>query len=504
MFSRVQKIARDHPLATVLGLAVLIRIPAVIWSKGFIHSDDHFDTVMIAYDWIINGMWGPDGYMEWRAEPASQIGRFPLYVLLLWAVMKVYWAAGVRELAGMMYTIRLLHALVSLVPVWGIFVVVKRVTGEWQWAFWGAVAVAFHFAMPFLGVRNLIEMVGGSIWLGALALVYIYRDSEEDRWLVLAGIVSGLAWMIRFQMAFAIIPVPFLLWWEHRRFRAAVIYSIGVGVMLVVSGLVDLGLLGRFAGSTITNLTINAGLGAVYETVTGMYVGLLLLFLVPPVSFVLVWLMLRRSFWKRHVTLVGSSVAFVLFHSLHANQQERFLFPILPAFFLMAALALWRKYRDDGYILKRQGVWKGLVVGSLAINVVLLAILTPAYGHKGMVESALYIRERDPSATVLFLQPEVRSFYPRAYGGEAITGFWVRNWEWLEGIRQKTRPADFDYVVVFPGSGESVERYVDSAQTVVGSMAMERVIEPSFYDWLLYKMNPKHNQSYEAWIYRVE
>ena len=38
-------------LLVVLVCALLVRLVAAIWSQGYIHSDDHFDTIGVAYEW---------------------------------------------------------------------------------------------------------------------------------------------------------------------------------------------------------------------------------------------------------------------------------------------------------------------------------------------------------------------------------------------------------------------------------------------------------------------
>ena len=123
---------------------------AVIFSQGFIHSDDHFDTISVAWDWLHGGLWGEDGNLRWKHEPAETIGRFPLYTLFLLAQMKICHWAGISSLSVMMYFIRLVHALISLLPVWAAFRIVKMSTNSNRWAAIAGLTIAFHFAFPFL------------------------------------------------------------------------------------------------------------------------------------------------------------------------------------------------------------------------------------------------------------------------------------------------------------------------------------------------------------------
>jgi len=501
--SRAYQWVRENPLAFVILVAVAVRIPAILWSKGFIHSDDHYDTVMIAYDWLINGFWGENGFLRWRGQPSETIGRFPLYNLSLWAVMASLKSIGVHSLDSMMYVVRSLHSLLSLAPVLAAFKIVQWTSKSWKWAVLAGLMAALNFGMPFLGVRNLIEVVGGNVWILALLAAYKWKDSPHWKWLFLAGVLSGLAWMIRFQVAFAVMAVPVVLWFDSKSFRPAVQFSLGVALMLLLSGVADLLLLGRFAGSTITNITMNFGLPPLYKTIPLLYPALLLLFLVLPFSPVLGKVMFRRSLIRNHRLLWFTSMFFVLSHSLMANQQERFVFPIVPAFLVLAALALWHKYQDDGYILKSRPLLRGLVSVTLAFNLALLAFFTPAYGHRGLIEPILSVRDVDPDADVLFIQPGLRKYIPMAYAGEKMHRFYVRQWSDLQRVRESSADA-FEFVVLYPPEASRLSEFMDSASSVVGPLNPEFEVTPSSYDWLLNALNGKHNPDYAAYVYRPQ
>lgn len=494
---------KKHPLATVILAALAVRLVAVLWSQGFIHSDDQFDSISVAWDWLHGGLWGQDGFLRWKHMPSTTIGRFPLYTLSLLGIMKLYKALGGDSLNTMMYGIRLSHALISLLPVWVTFRVTKMVTGSDRWAMFGGLAVAFHFAFPFLGVRNLIEVVGGNIWILAILLLYLYQKDKQTRWLYLAGLVSGLAWMIRFQLAFAVIPVPFVLWYEERRIKPAVHYSLAVTAMLLASGFMDLGLLGRFAGSTLKNLSMNTGLDALYYTIPLMYPALLLLLFVPPFSVVAFWQAGRPSFWLKHKLLVFSSAFFVLGHWLHSNQQERFIFPILPAFALILVLALWYRYQNKGYILKSRRLMYWLAGTSLVINFALLAFLSVAFGHEGMIVPLKYFEREDPTARVMIVQPNVPRWMPIEYGGKRLKHVYIRDWKDLKAFDKGTPAGDvFDYCIIYPKREKLLQASIDSVEVRFGKLEPMFQVAPSYYDELLHLANPNHNDNFAAYVYR--
>ncbi|MEW6051661.1 MAG: glycosyltransferase family 39 protein [Candidatus Zixiibacteriota bacterium] len=501
----MKQFARSHPLLCVLSVAALVRLCSVLWSKGFVHSDDYYDTVTVAYNWLVNGFWGSNGFLTWNSFSSETVGRFPLYTLFLWLIMKLFQLFGSDSLNTMMYGIRAAHAAISLLPVWAVWRITRQVTGRDSWAVTGGLMVALQFAMPFLGVRNLIEMVGGNVWIVVFVFLYRHQTEARGRLLLYAGLVSGLAWMLRFQIAFAVIPIPFVLWFEARKLRPAVLYSSGVAVMLLFSVVADYYLLGRFAGSTINNLIINVGQAPLYKTIPFLYPALLLLLLVPPFSLAATWAMFNKRFFVRHRALVISFLVFLIWHMATANQQERFILPMLPVFLLMAILALWERFLCKGEITANPRTFTRICVISSAINLGLLVPVSLAYGHRGLIESVLSVRKLKPEAHVLFVQPDMRPHVPIAFADRRSKAWFVRDWAELPRLSDEALAnGPVDYVVIFPTDGRPLEATLDSVAAHLGPMTQVTHITASYYDQLLYRLNPKHNDSFEAYIFRPE
>jgi uncharacterized membrane protein len=503
ILNKVRAFILTHPLATVVIAASLFRLLAVIWSKGFIHNDDHFETVVISQDWLTSGLFGTDGLLHWLRQPASDITRFPLYTLFVYAIMKAETWLGIQSLDSMMYGVRLAHALISMLPVIFTYKTVKLVTRDDRWAVIGGLFAGLHFAAPFLGVRNLIEVVGGELWLVSLYAFYQYAYDKKIRWLYLAGVITGLAWMIRFQIAFAALPIPFVLWYDTRKLTPAIHYGVAVAIMILLAWTADFILLGRFAGSSLMLFNYHALYDTMYHTIPGLYIVVLLGLFIPPMSFILVWLAGRPSFVRKHRLIVFSTLSFVLFHWFLRNQQERFLFPMLPAFILIFTLALWDRWNTKKYILARRGLFRGLAGVTLAMNAVLLIVLVFSYGHRGLIEPVLRLSKTYPSTRVLYLHPNMRGWVPVQYGPSTMNNVEIRNWdEWKEYRAQSETVDPPDYFVIHPFRTDSLAACVDSAQAVFGPLTPAFRVRPSPYDRLLHTLNPRHNPSYEGWVYR--
>lgn len=502
----MKRLIENHPLGAVLLAAALLRLLAVVFSKGYMASDDHFETVAVAYDWLQNGFWGPDGLMHWKGRPAHKLSRFPLYTPVLYLNMKLAVVlTGQQSLDSIMYVVRATHALFSLLGVWAVYAVTRRVTLSVSWAAAAGLTVAAHFALPFLSVRNLIEMVGGLVWIISLWAYYRWRDDHHDRWLIVSALLAVVAWMCRFQMIFAIAFVPPAVWFGNRRVRPAVVYSLAVVAGLLAAGIVEWILVGQPFGTTLAHIRQGLTEGAVYRTSMFVYLGVIAGFFIPPLALLILYASARRSFWSQHRVLVFSTAGFVVVHSLMASRQERYMIPMVPVLCLIAVLALRQYIVDNGWLVRKQGLFKAVVASSLAINFVLLPLFTFNYGHRGMVEPLVTIESLgDTRPAVLFFTPDRYRNFPIQYGGfEPIVRQYV--WEWKELQPRLTDPAApirYDFVLLYPPDSTQLSVYLDSLRPFLGELEPAFYERPSLMDLVLHKLNPRHNRTNDVWVYR--
>jgi len=503
---RLVSYCREHPLLVVMVAAILLRTLAVIFSKGFMASDDQYETVDVAYNWLRTGLWSKEGLLTWGGTVTRDVARFPLYTLFLYAIMKIYYLFGVTSLDTIMYGVRASHAVLSLVSVYCVFRIVELVTRSKYWALIAGLVTAVHLAMPFLSVRNLIEMVGGHFWILSLLLLYRYKRNGNTAELVLAGLVTGLAWMIRFEIAFAVLPIPFVLWYESRRLKEAMVYSSAVLVMLLISGAADYCLFGSFADSSVNHIRQVLTDSPPYETSILIYAAVLLVFFLPPISPVLFYLSGRKRFWVRHRLLFLSLLCFVVAHTLSPSRQERYMIPIVSALIVLLILALWHHWQERGYFYRRQRLFYSLAGIAAGINIALLFPLTLNYGHKGVVEPLVRIERMatQPRPAVMFVSPEGGRIYPFYYAGfKLIRRALVYQWSDLERFENTRHPQPgFDFFILYPPSERDLPRFVDSLSVRFGPLEESFQVCPSAIDFVLHTMNPEHNRTHEAWVYR--
>ncbi len=483
-------------------IAVVLRGIAVVFAKGYMFSDDYYETVSVAYNWLRHGMLAPNGLLTWGSHTPGDIARFPLYTVFLYGIMKVYHAAGIDNLATMMYGVRAVHALISLLPVYAVYRISAMVTGSNRWALLGGLIAAAHFAMPFLAVRTLIEMVGGYFWTFAIYFCYRYlREHPSHRFLVIAGILSGVAWMVRFQIITAIVAIPLILLWQHRRLKEALVYGFTFAAMVLIAGLVDLRLLGGFLASTVNHLRQGFTETPPYQTSIFIYPAVLIGFFIPPLSLILFVLAAAKQFWMEHKLLL-SSLSFILIHSLVAARQERYMLPIVGAVMVLVVLVIWWQYTSGGILFRHRKTFYALAAFTVSVNVILLVPFTVDYAHKGVVEPLVRIERLNSHPTVLFMTPERIRIFPLEYAGYSGLGrYYVNRWDDLEQFRVDSTIVDsIEYYIVYPNDELNLPGYLDSLQQFTGPLQPLFHVEPSLVDRILHAVNRKHNPNDEVWV----
>ncbi|MBD3257609.1 hypothetical protein GF377_04185 [candidate division GN15 bacterium] len=482
-----------------MALAIVLRIVAVIWSKGYMASDDHFETINVAYNWFLRGMFTDDGNLIWRHHTDGVITRFPLYTFALHGIMRVYHWFGVESLDTMMYGIRAVHAALSLILVYASYRIIELVTRNWRWAFGGGLIMAAHGLMPFLSVRQLIEMVSGECLILALLWVYRYLEERDQSRLFWAGVITAIGMLVRLQVAAAAIPVPFVLWWAERKTGPVVKFLFGGAAVMLLAGISDWLIVGEFLGTVLG--TLGAGHEKLYDTIPLMYPLVLLAFFIPPFSILATIACFSRDVWRRHHVLILCTIVFIAAHMLIANRQERFMIPIVGPVCVLFVLALWHQFRRGGWLTRHRWLWPGSVGLSAAVSVLLLVVFTANYGHKGLVEPFARVQGMNPRPRVIMVSPDKHQIYPLHYAGmPMVDQYWVRSWEELR--RFEPRPGKPELYLLYPKRAEDLERYRDSVEAQVGPVVLAFRVGPSRVDWLLHALNPKHNPTHECFAYR--
>jgi hypothetical protein len=301
------------PLQVILLLALIIRLVAVVFSRGFGMHDDHFLVIEPAQAWAdgINYQgWLPGGRTDIRPD-----GHSMLYSGLHYLLFVFFNSINLRDPQIKMLIVRLIHGLFSLIIVWIGYKITEKISNKKDAATVGLLLALLWF-LPMMNVRNLVEFV--CIPFMMAGIWFILKDEKNDskwRYALLAGFFMGLGFSVRFQTAIFIggFGLAMLL---CNRWKQAFIFTAGLLLsILPVQGLIDFYIWNRPFAEFGEYVRYN--IEAANDYITGPWYNYILLIagiLIPPVS-----LFLLAGFfklWRKQLIMWLPAFLFLLFHSL--------------------------------------------------------------------------------------------------------------------------------------------------------------------------------------------
>jgi hypothetical protein len=397
MWQRWTQLITARPLWALTLIALLPRLLAALFSGGYFAHDDHFLIIEAAGSWV-----GGHDYNNWlpwnQGEDPHPSGHSFVYVGLHYLLFSLLHIAGLLDPELQLIVVRVLHALWSLVVVRVGYRIALRLSDPiiaWQTGLF----LALLFFMPFLAVRNLVEVACiPFLMFGALRLLGT-ASSPSPRDLLVAGVWIGLAMNIRFQTIFFAVG-PGLALLLQRELRGAMLYGIGViAPLLVLQGGIDLFLWGRPFAELGEYVRYNLNNTTTYG-VLPWYNYLLLLagMFIPPLSLGVGFGFLRRS---APLLLWLPTVLFIAIHSYFPNKQERFLLPIVPLYFILGYVA-WEQWRRTAtWWGQRTGLWHWALRWTWGLNIVMLVILCLSFSKRSRVLAQVMLRDREVRGMII-------------------------------------------------------------------------------------------------------
>lgn len=489
MWSTLRAWSAREPLAALTIIALIPRLVAALFSGGYFAHDDHFLIIEAAGSWV-------DGHdynywLPWnQGEDPRPTGHSFVYVGLHYLLFSALKAVGLSDPKALMVVVRLVHALWSLLVVRFGYRIALRLSD--RTIAWNAgLFLALFYFMPFLAVRNLVEVACiPFLMLGAWQLV---RGDEKPgtRDLLLAGIWIGLAMNIRFQtIFFAAGPGIALL--LQRRVSGAMIYAAGVLVPLaVLQGGIDLFLWGRPFAELGEYVLYNLNNTTTYGVLPWYnYLLLLLGIFIPFFSVAVVFGFFRRS---SPLLLWLPALLFLVIHSYFPNKQERFLLPIIPLLFVLGFVS-WEQWRARSkWWQGHQRLWRSTLVFTWGLNTVLLVVLCLSYSKRSRVEALYLLRsQNDIAGIVMEDSAEGESpMPPLFYWGhwQATVVPWTSADADLAEALATFPPDRRPNAVLFFGT-EDLDERMQRAEQAMGPLRVIGRAEPGLVDRVVHWLNP--------------
>lgn len=502
MINSIKHYFNTHPLRFAIFAGLLFRLLATIFSKGFGFFDDHFLVMEAAQSWVD----GTD-YNYWLPsanDPLRQPQGHPyFYVGLHYLILKIFTSLGFTDPQGKMYFIRLFHALWSMLTVYYGFKIAYKLSNL-KVASWVGVALALYWFMPFMSVRNLIEIA--CIPPMVIATWLVVKDGKElsVKNALLVGVMLAISFTIRFQSSIFTAGFGLALLIMRIPFSRLLLVAVGFGVTSFITlGLPDIYVWGRPFAEFMAYVQYNIDNATTYGVnIWHMYISLLLGMLIPPLS-VLLYAGYFKN-WKKYPILFWPTLLFFAFHTYFPNKQERFILPVVPFIIILGMIGGYEIITKYKWETKKW--FRTTFTVCIILNLLLLPVLTFSYSKRNRVEAMCYIAKQKDCVRLIIEDSNLDDFtMPPQY--------YLQNWSSTIGLTKNftadsvlikynnTPVADRPNYVVFM-QANNINARVDSLRKRFPTLTYMATIEPSFIDKTMHFLNPV-NDNQTTYIYKI-
>lgn len=492
---KILDLYKKNPLGLIILVAFVVRLVAVLFSKGFGMHDDHFLIIESSKSWLEGGdynSWLPWSQNTDNPEPTGHSFFYPGLMYFFLSLLKLI---GIESLNAQMYFVRLIHALWSLLVVYYGYKITEKYTNR-RTANIAGWTLALYYFMPWLSVRNLVEVVAIPFLMAA---TWLYIKEKDPKWsrVLWVGALMGMAMSVRYQVMFFIGGFGLALI-IMKRWRDVMLFAAGVVLSFcIIQGIPDMILWHRpfaeFWGYVSYNLENST---TYFNQPWYNYLLVILGLMLPPISVFLFGGFLYE--WKKWI-LFMPSFAFLFLHSCYPNKQERFILTIFPFIIVLGIIGIYDFWQKRKAFVK---IFKVSLWISLIINIIAIIPTTVHYSKKARVEAMIYLSNYPESEYYVIegmlsygVRMPVEAYADHFFKGHAKI---CKGNEWSKAeYFVKNNPVSF---VLFEGE-ENLDERLAEAKKYFPNLVYETICEESFLDALVQSINPI-NENYPIIIYR--
>jgi phosphatidylinositol glycan class B len=261
----------------------------------------------------------------------------------------------------------------------------------------------FLWFFPFLNVRFSSENWSGLMLL--LSVGMVLRKPKSNSTFLLIGVILGLSFLFRYQIAFAIAGLlAWLIVIKKEKTVSLILISSSFLLLVVLGIIIDSLFYGQWTVTTINYFIVNLidGKAAGFGT-SPIYYYFFMIFRYSffPIGIIILISFLLVTIKKPKTIIVWIILPFIIGHSLISHKELRFLFPLIN---FIPILIIWSleiiKSKDWHSLSKKVSI--AFLTGILAVNMIALVVasLKPAGSgrvriteriHRFNTESKLHI-----------------------------------------------------------------------------------------------------------------
>lgn len=396
---------------SLLYAGAVLCIIAAWCTLGYHHPDEHFQIWEFA-NYKLGHIPASDLPWEFPAQMRPGLQPFLAYNMVL-----VARALQIDNPFVQVFLMRLLCAFAALLVYWKWTEWLAQDLKSQLALKWMRLGLLFFWLMPYLSVRFSSENTAAICFFGGLLLLVQQLETKQKAQfgnLIAAGLLLGLSFFFRYQIAFAGIGLGAWLLW-HKKPGISTWVGLVFGALLAfgIGFLTDYWLYGTwvcapynyFFSNIMEGKAADFGVSPFWWYLTEMPIALL-----PPLSLVLL-VFVGFGIWKKPLHVLSWCVApFVLAHSLVGHKEVRFLFPMVLPFFFFAAVG-WEAIKAR-YVIKPWMSKSFQFFCWVNMLVMLFRIVIPAKEMAAYNKFLWDWQEQHPNDKVFFVKKEPKKYFP--------------------------------------------------------------------------------------------
>ena len=471
---------------TILFWGLFFRLITAVFSEGYGMHDDHFLTIEASASWAnhydYNGWlpWSPDN----RGKPEGHSFTYVGLNYLFFVVLKFI---GIIDPKIAMILNRLIHALLSMCVVYFGIRITDKLASRKEAITVGWI-LALLWLMPFMSVRNLVEMISAPFLMWG---IWLLLNHDTKKYFFLGGALVGLSISFRYQIAIFTVGVT-LFYFFTKQWRPLIFFVLGnVFTFSITQGIVDFFIWGYPFAEFWGYVTYNMKEGTKYLPNTNYFMYFYVLFGVLLFPFgLLIGIGFFKSFKKYSIVFIPT-VLFLLFHTLYPNRQERFILSVLPFFIIIGVIG----FQSLRSFQLWDRLWKFSYRFFWILNLPLLLLFVMTSSKISRVDAMYSLYSRAPQNATILLEGSGNA------GTSMMPKFYSNTWHcsFIEKtVLDEVLPKKCNYIFFF-GEGKLSHR-IAFYRKKYGKISLVKKCKPSLIDSIVKKINPRNvNEYIEVW-----
>ena len=349
----------------LLLLAVVLHLCAAWFSEGY-YKDDEYDQILGFVAVKAGEILAAEAAWSYNEHIRSTVQ--PFIGWLIWQSV----SDGINTPFIMAFFTRLLSVVLALVAAVFFFRAYQNDIKNEIAQRWVLAAMLLCWVLLFFHARFSSEG-----WMASFLLLAFAALRVERFWA--AGLMLGLAFAVRYQTGFILLPLAaYVLFILRPGWRNVALLVAGGGVVLVAEFFINWWFYGTPSLPWVNYLLFHIDATPKEESTNSAFIywqksGEF----IPPIGYVLP-LILMVFWWKfpRH-PLTWATILYISFHLITENRQLRFMLPILPFMPFITAL-VWEKSIRHQARLRRSFSWLLQISAIINAPLLLFAAFYPA------------------------------------------------------------------------------------------------------------------------------